>query len=114
MSHDEEYTRADAEADAAADRKDEIEKDLIRNDPVYAWKRRVVDAVQRKACALRLCHYRMGITDMTEVTLMLRRIKHLEKWLDDTLNDELYEAADAEAERKDPYAYRGLRRSDFL
>lgn len=110
---DTEYTRADADADAASDRKDEIEKDLIRSNPEYAWKSRIVDAVQRKACALRLCHYRMGISDMTEITLMLRRIKHLEKWLEEELKEELAEAADVESERKDPYAYRGLRRSDF-
>lgn len=111
---DTEYTRADAEADAAYDRKNEIEKDLIRDDPEYAWKRRVVDAVQRKVCAIRLCHHRMGITDMTEIMLMLRRIRHLEAWLDSQLNEQLEAAADAEAERKDPYAYRGLCRSDFL
>ncbi len=109
----EEYTRADAEADAASDRKNEIEKDLIRNDPVYAWKRRVVDAVQAKAAAIRMCHYRMGITDMTEVQKLYNSVRHLDKWLDEQLDEELAEAADAEAERKDPYAYRGLRRSDF-
>lgn len=109
-----EYTRADADADAASERKSDIEKDLIRNDPVYAWKRRVVDAVQAKAAGIRLCHIRMGITDMTEVQKLYNSVRHLDKWLEETLNDELAEAADAEAERKDPYAYRGLRRSDFL
>jgi len=109
----EEYTRADAEADAAAERKSDIEKDLIRNDPVYAWKRRVVDAVHAKAAGIRWCHIRMGITDMTEVVKLYNSVRHLDKWLDSQLDEELAEAADAEAERKDPYGYRGLRRSDF-
>lgn len=107
------YTRADAEADEADERTSDIKKDLISNDPIYAWKRRVVDAVHAKAAGIRYCHQCMGITDMTEVQKLYMSVKHLDKWLDETLNEELAAAADAESERRAPYAYRGLSRSDF-
>lgn len=109
MTHNE-----DADADAFEDQKASIEKDLIESDPEYAWKKRVSDAVHAKARAIYNCHQKMGITDMTEVYKLYRKVKHLDKWLKEQLNEEMDAIADAAAEARDPYGYRGLRQSDFL
>lgn len=114
MTYSEDYTKADADADAFEDQKASLEKDLIASDPEYAWKKRVSDAVHTKARALYDCHRKMGITDMTEVYKLHAKVKHLDKWLKEQLDEEIDGAMDAAAEARDPYGYRGLSRSDFL
>jgi len=113
MSYNEDYDRSDAADDAAAERRSEVEIDLINTDSIYAWKRRVVDAVHAKANGVRACHWKLGITDQTEVQKLLHSVEHLVKWLDEQLEEELAECADSESEARDPYGYRGLSRSDF-
>lgn len=43
-----------------------------------------------------------------------QEIKKVSKSLDDMESDEVYNAKDAAEERRDPYAYRGLSRRDFI
>jgi hypothetical protein len=72
----------------------------------FAWRWRIVESANAKIPSLR-------ITDPKKAKSLARRIKHLEKWCESAIEDELIEMADGASEAKDPYAYRGLSRSDF-
>ena len=101
MNYDDRPTRRECEADAF---KDAIDKECM-SDPDYAWRQRVIDAVHVKAASLRQAH---------EVALILRRVRHLEKWCRDFWRETADAEADERSYRRDPYAYYGLRRSDFI
>jgi hypothetical protein len=101
-----EYTRYDADCDAASNARDEAIKDCIANDEGFAWRWRIVESAKGKLPSLR-------VTDPIKAKSLSRRIKHLEKYCEDSIKEELDEMADAAHEARDPYGYRGLSRSDF-
>ena len=104
--YSDDYDASDAADDAADDaRKGAIEA-CKENDPVFVWKWRIVESANSKLPSLRM-------TDPIKAKSLARRVKHLEKYCEDAISDELSEMADAASEARDPYAYRGLRRSDF-
>lgn len=72
----------------------------------FAWRWRIVESANAKIPSLR-------ITDPKKANSLASRIKHLEKWCESAIDDELSEMVDSASEAKDPYAYRGLSRSDF-
>jgi uncharacterized coiled-coil DUF342 family protein len=91
------------------DLREEAEESAMENEE-FVWKSRIVEAVQRKVAGLRWCHSQLGITDNTEIQKLVRKIKHLEQWLQDFLEEEM---AAIREDNMDPYTLRGLRRSDF-
>lgn len=93
-------------SDAASDAKAAAIEDCIDKDPVFAWKWRIVKSAIGKIHSLR-------VTDPRKAKSLARRIKHLEKYCDVAIEEWLEAAADAAHEARDPYGYRGLRRSDF-
>ena len=105
--YSDEYDRSDAAADAASEARDSAIESCIENDPVFVWKWRIVESAKGKLPSLRM-------TDPVKAKSLARRIKHLEKYCEDAISDTMDEDADAASEARDPYAYRGLRRSDFF
>ena len=105
--YSDDYDRSDAASDAAADARDSAIESCIENDPVFVWKWRIVESAKGKLPSLRM-------TDPVKAKSLARRIKHLEKYCEDAISEDLDAAADAASEARDPYAYRGLRRSDFF
>lgn len=76
----------------------------------FAWRWRIVESANAKIPSM------IRSSDPAIVKKgrsLARRIKHLEKWCESAIEDELSEMADGASEAKDPYAYRGLSRSDF-
>lgn len=104
--YSDDYDAYDAACDARADARDEAIEDCIANDEGFAWRWRIVESATAKLPALR-------ISDPMKAKSLARRIKHLEKYCNESIKEWLSEAADAAAEARDPYGYRGLRRSDF-
>lgn len=108
--YSEDYTLADAQADAAADARAEAIKECM-DIPEFEWKWRIVKSATRKINTLR---WSADPADQKKAKDLARRIKHLEKFCDDCIATEMFESADAAAEARDPYAYRGLSRSMFI
>jgi hypothetical protein len=81
---------------AAADAEYDARKEAIANckeaDPEFVWKWRIVENSK----------------------LPYKRIKHLSKWCEEQISEELDAMAEHSAEQKDPYGYRGLSRSMFI
>jgi hypothetical protein len=100
------YDRHDAACDAASDARTAAIKENIKEDEGFAWRWRIVESANRKLDTLRS-------TDPIKAKSLARRIKHLEKWCEDSITETLDANADHAAEARDPYGYRGLRRSDF-
>lgn len=92
MCNTETYTRADAAADKAADERSKAIRNLEKTDPEFAWKWRIVSSAK----------------------VPFKRIKHLEKWCEDYIDEELYAMRDAADEARDPMGYRGLSWSMFI
>jgi hypothetical protein len=95
---------------AAEDMRKDMIKDCIDNNPDFAWRWRVIKSANRKI------PYLLRSADPTEVKKgksLQRRINHLETWCEEYLEIEQVELADAASLAKDPYAYYGVRRSDF-
>lgn len=89
------YDKYDAMSDAASDERAAIIKECIAEDSVFAWKWRIVESMKNK-------------------NLPWKRYKHLEKYCEMSITEALEAKHDAADEARDPYGYRGLRRSDFL
>jgi len=106
MRYNDDYDASDAASDAASDMRDAAIKDCEENDKGFAWRWRIVESATRKLPSLR-------ISDPKKAKSLARRIAHLEKYCEDAISEWMSEAADSAAEARDPYAYRGLRRSDF-
>jgi hypothetical protein len=92
MYDTETYTRADAAADKASDERDSVIERLKDSDAEFAWKWRIVSSAK----------------------VPFKRIKHLEKWCEDYIDEELYAMRDAAEEARDPMRYRGLSWSMFI
>ena len=93
-------------SDAASDARKAAINDCIENDKGFAWRWRIVESATAKLPSLRM-------TDPIKAKSLARRIKHLEKYCEDSISESLDGYAEAAAEARDPYAYRGLSRSDF-
>jgi hypothetical protein len=104
--YSDDYDRSDAASDAAADARDEAIKDCIAEVDGFAWRWRIVESASAKLPALR-------VSDPIKAKSLARRIKHLDKWCEEAIEEWLSEAADAAHEARDPYGYRGLSRKDF-
>ena len=98
--------RADAKWEEASEARDNSIDSCNEHHPGFAWRWRIVESANAKLPGLR-------VTDPKKAKSLARRIKHLEKWCESAIDDELSEMADSASEAKDPYAYRGLSRSDF-
>jgi hypothetical protein len=100
----------DANDAADSDARDAAINGCKESDPTFVWKWRIVESATMKIPAL------LRSTDPKEVKKgksLQRRIKHLQKYCSDAIEEWLSEARDAAEEARDPYGYRGLRRSDF-
>ena len=104
--YSDDYDRSDAASDAASDARDEAIKDCIANDEGFAWRWRIVESASAKLPSLR-------VTDPIKAKSLSRRIKHLEKYCEDSIKEQMDADADAAHEARDPYGYRGLSRKDF-
>jgi Xaa-Pro aminopeptidase len=107
--YSEDYTRADAAADAYADARDEAIKDC-KKDEGFAWRWRIVESASAKIQNLRLSK---DPADLKKAKDLARRIKHLQKWCDEYIEEEM-DAAAAAAEARNPMGYRGLSWSMFI
>lgn len=93
MSYDtESFTRADAAAEKASEERSEAIEKLKDSDSEFAWKWRIVSSAK----------------------VPFKRIKHLEKWCEEMIEEELYAMRDAADEARDPMGYRGLSWSMFI
>lgn len=106
--YSEEYTHADAAYDAAMDRRKKAIEACKEADKGFVWRWRIVESINEQiANGLR-------VKDPAKFKSLSRRVKHLEKYCEDAISDELAAMADSVSEQRDPYAYRGLSRSMFL
>lgn len=96
----------DYDDDSASDARDEAIKECIAEDKGFAWRWRIVESATRKLPSLR-------VTDPIKAKSLARRIKHLDTYCEDSIKETLDAMADSASEARDPYAYRGLHRSDF-
>jgi hypothetical protein len=95
---------------ATEDLRRELIEDCLKNSPDFAWRWRVIKSANRKIPGL------LRSTDPKEVKKgksLQRRINHLEEWCEEYLEVDAEEATDRASLAKDPYAYYGVRRSDF-
>jgi hypothetical protein len=92
--------------DSASDARDDAIESCKENDNGFVWRWRIVESANAKLPSLR-------VTDPIKAKSLSRRIKHLEKYCEDSIKEQMDADADSAAEARDPYAYRGLHRSDF-
>jgi ABC-type nitrate/sulfonate/bicarbonate transport system substrate-binding protein len=111
MSRYSEEARDGAAADAADAARDEAIANCKEADPVFVWKWRIVESASEKVITLRQS---ADPANQKKAKDLARRIKHLSKWCEEQISEELYAMADHAAEEKDPYGYRGLSRSMFI
>jgi hypothetical protein len=105
--YSEDYSRADAYEDA----RDEAIENCKENSEEFVWKWRIVESAGEKVIKLRQS---ADPVDQKKAKDLARRIKHLQKWCDEYISEELDAMAEADAEARDPYGYRGLSRSMFI
>lgn len=93
MSYDtESFTAADVVAEKASDERSVAIRKLNQSEPEFAWKWHIV----------------------SNAKVPFKRIKHLEKWCEEMIEEELYAMRDAADEARDPMGYRGLSWSMFI
>jgi hypothetical protein len=101
------YERQQLAAEAL---RDELIEDCLKNSPEFTWRWRIIKSANRKIPGL------LRSSDPKEVKKgksLRRRISHLEEWCEEYLEVDAEEAADRASLDRDPYAYYGVRRSDF-
>lgn len=90
-------------------REDAIES-CKENSEEFVWKSRIVDAVNRKIGIIQGINQRFGIKDTSKIDKLNKSIAHLERWIEDYIEEEMEAIKE---DNLDPYTLRGLRRSDF-
>lgn len=100
------FDRHDAACEVACEHRKKAIKECIKEDKGFAWRWRIVESATAKLSTLRS-------TDPIKAKSLARRIRHLETYCEDSIKETLDANEEAAAEAKDPYGYRGLRRSDF-
>lgn len=110
--------RSEEAYDAACDAADDMREKAIAycmEDKAFQWKWRIVCSMQNKILDERNRQIRkpQDERDWTEYKRMQKKVAKLNDWCEDQIKESLDAIADCAAEAADPYAYRGLRRSDF-
>lgn len=98
--------RADAKWEEASEARDNSIESCNEHHPGFVWRWRIVESARVKLPSLR-------VTDPKKAMSLARRIKHLEKFCEDAIKEDMDACADAASEAADQYAYHGVRRSDF-
>jgi len=109
-SYERAQDRADARSEEDSDNRECAIDSCKEHMDGFAWRWRIVESANAKIPAM------IRSADPAIVKKgrsLARRIKHLEKWCENAIDEEYSEMADGAAEAADPYAYHGVRRSDF-
>ena len=96
--------------DGAADERAAAVAALCEEDPHFARVYRVSEWLIGKFMAIPLAE-RM---DQSKHTVLRSYVHRLESWIDAEVDEMVDAMLEEAAERRDPYRYRGLSRSDFL
>jgi hypothetical protein len=102
--------KLDAKADEAMERKGANVTDCIEYVEGFEWRWRIINSAIRKIVKMKRSNDPVEVKKANDLA---RRIRHLQKWCDDALNENEDAHAEAAMADADPYRYYGVSRSDF-